>query len=136
MIIIKIGTNIISGPNNPDRNTPEEIADGISAVCAASHKSQPGAKILLLGILPRCDEVPGDSIRTVVNRLLALHFSAPGPVTYRNWGSSFRKFNDNPNPKLFLDSVHLNAAGYDLLDSLIRKEISFLIRESLDGFHP
>ena len=51
VIVIKIGTN-----NTAVNNTPEEIASGIEAVCARAHAKQPGAKILLLGILTRKDE--------------------------------------------------------------------------------
>ncbi|HUZ06693.1 MAG TPA: GDSL-type esterase/lipase family protein, partial [Candidatus Paceibacterota bacterium] len=51
LIIILIGTN------NTGINSANDIADGIEAVCVRAHEVQPGAKILLLGILPRRDEV-------------------------------------------------------------------------------
>lgn len=52
LIIIKIGTN------NTGINSADDIADGIAAVCVRIHEMQPRAKILLLGILTRRDEVP------------------------------------------------------------------------------
>lgn len=122
VIIIKIGTN------NIGLNTPEDIAAGIEAVCAAAHKKQPQAKILLLGILTRCDEKPGQSATERVNKLLAAHFSGGDNVTFRDFGTAFRNADGTPNGALFADIVHINVAGYEILGARIREELTTLMK--------
>lgn len=122
VIIIKIGTN------NIERNTPEDIAAGIEAVCKAAHAKQPKAKILLLGILPRCNEKPGHSATGQVNQLLTAYFNNVEYVVFRDFGTVFRAADGTPNTLLYADSTHINAAGYDLLGAKIREEILRLMK--------
>lgn len=122
VIVIKIGTN------NLRLNSPEDIAAGIEAVCAAAHEKQPGAKILLLGILTRRDETPGDSATDRVNKLLAAHVSGVAYVTFRDVGPAFRNADGTPNAALFGDKVHPNAAGYEILGQKIRPEVQALLK--------
>lgn len=121
VIIIKIGTN------NIGLNTPEAIAAGIEAVCAAAHDKQPEAKILLLGVLTRRDETPGHSATEQVNKLLAAPFVGVKHVTFRNLGSAFRRGDGTPNASLFTDAVHLNEAGYGILGTKLRAEMTRLM---------
>ena len=122
VIIIKIGTN------NTGRNTPEDIAAGIQAVCEAAHEKQPQAKILLLGILTRRDEKPDNSATEPVNKLLAAHFSGADYVTFRDFGGLFRNADGTPNASLFKDVVHINAAGYKILGTKIHDEMMNLMK--------
>ena len=123
VIIIKIGTN-----NTAVNNTPEDIAAGIEAVCAAAHAKQPQAKILLLGILPRHDEKPlRPAITEKVNALLAAHLTDVTWLTYRDVGAAFRGPDGVPDPKLYADGVHINATGYGILGAKIRKELLALM---------
>jgi len=107
---------------------PEDIAAGIEAVCAAAHAKQPKAKILLLGILIRRDEKPGHSTTEPVNKLLAAHFSGVDYLTFRDFGPVFRTADGTPNITLFTGSVHINAAGYELLGAKIRAEVISLMK--------
>jgi lysophospholipase L1-like esterase/pimeloyl-ACP methyl ester carboxylesterase len=127
VIIIKIGTN-----NTAVDDAPADIAAGIEAVCAAAHHKQPGAKILLLGILPRHDEKPPrPSITEKVNALLASRFTEAPWLTFRDFGSGFRGPDGIPDPKLYSDGVHINAAGYDILGAKIREQLLALIPQTL-----
>ncbi|OQW98063.1 MAG: hypothetical protein BWK77_00145 [Verrucomicrobia bacterium A1] len=121
-IVIKIGTN------NTGINTPEEIAAGIEAVCAAAHAKQPDAKILLFGLLARKDEkAPRPVITDKVNRLLIDRLSGIPWLTVRDIGDLFRNPDGTPNAKLFSDGVHVNPAGYEILGAAIRESVSGLI---------
>ena len=122
VIIIKIGTN------NIDLNTPEDIAAGIEAICRAAHEKQPGARILLLGILPRRDENAGLAKTGPVNKLLATRFRGTDYVTYRDFGAQFLNGAGAPNSALFSDGVHINANGYKLLGTQIRTELTKLLK--------
>lgn len=123
VIIIKIGTN-----NTSVKNTPEDIAAGIEAICATAHQKVPTAKILLLGILPRKDEVPGHSATEAVNQLLQERLSDVDWLTYCNFGAAFRLPDGKPNPVLYRDGVHVNADGYAILGAKIREQLLALTR--------
>ena len=124
VIIIKIGTN-----NTAVNNPPADIAAGIEAVCAAAHAKQPGAKILVLGILPRHDEKPPrPAITEKVNTLLAAQLNDVPWLTFRDFGAAFRGPDGVPDPKLYSDGVHINATGYGILGAKIRGEVLALMR--------
>ena len=59
------------GTNNIDRDTPSDIADGITSIVSVFQTAKPNAKIIITGLLPR-DLVPGyrrQSIRSVNKKL-------------------------------------------------------------------
>ncbi len=123
VIVIKIGTN-----NTAVNHTPEEIAAGVEAVCAAAHAKQPDAKVLLLGILPRRDEKPPrPSVTDKVNAILGERLAGIPWLTVRDIGNVFRNPDGTPNAALFADGVHVNAAGYDLLGAAIRETVTALL---------
>ncbi len=118
LIIIKIGTN------NTGINSADDIADGIAAVCVRAHEVQPRAKILLLGILPRRDEVsPRPVITDLVNQLLQAKLGKISWIYYRDFGPAFRHPDGRVNAALFGDHVHPNHAGYEILGKLIHEQI-------------
>ena len=124
VIVIKIGTN-----NTAADDSSADIAAGIEAVFAAAHLKQPGARILLLGILPRHDEKPPrPSVTDKVNALLASRLAGVPWLTYRDFGSAFRSPDGTPDAKLYSDGVHINAAGYDILGSKIREQLLVLMK--------
>lgn len=119
VVVVKIGTN-----NTAVNNTPGDIAAGIEAVCAAVHAKQPKARVLLLGILTRKDEKPPrPSVTDKVNRLLEERMAGIPWLTFRDVGDAFRRADGTPDPALFADGVHVNAAGYAILGRLIRAEL-------------
>jgi lysophospholipase L1-like esterase len=124
VIVIKIGTN-----NTAVDDRPADIAAGIETVCATAHRKQPGAKILLLGILPRRDaKPPRPTITEKVNLLLAARLSGVPWLTFRDFSGAFRGPDGAPDPKLFSDGVHINAAGYEILGSKIREQLLALMK--------
>lgn len=118
VIIIKIGTN-----NTSVKNSPEDIAAGIEAICATAHKKVPSAKILLLGILPRHDEIPGHSATVPVNQLLHQRLGDVDYLTYCDFDAAFRLPDGTVNPDLFRDGVHVNEVGYGILGAKIREQL-------------
>ena len=124
VIVVKIGTN-----NTAVDDSRADIEAGIEAVCNAAHRKQPGAKILLLGILPRHDEKPPrPSITEQVNTLLASRLAGVPWLTYRDFGRAFRSPDGTPDAKLYSDGLHVNAAGYDILGSKIREQLLGLMK--------
>ena len=123
VIIIKIGTN-----NTAVKNSPEDIAAGIEAVCATAHAKVPSAKILLLAILPRRDEPPGHSATEPVNQLLSRHLTGIRYLTCCDFGAAFRNADGSVNATLYRDGVHVNASGYAILGAKIRPQLLALTR--------
>ena len=123
LIIIVIGTN------NTGINSADDIADGIEAVCVRAHEVQPRAKILLLGILPRRDEVPPRPVITDrVNQLLQARLGKISWIDYRDFGPAFRKPDGSVNAALFADGVHPNHTGYEVLGNLIHEQIVQILK--------
>lgn len=118
LIIIEIGTN------NTGINRVNDIAGGIEAVCVRVHEVQPRAKILLLGILPRRDEVPPRPVITDrVNQRLQARLGKISWIDYRDLGPAFRNPDGRVNAALFADGVHPNHTGYEILGNLIHGQI-------------
>jgi lysophospholipase L1-like esterase len=84
---------------------------------------------LLLGILPRRDaKPPRPTITEKVNLLLAARLSGVPWLTFRDFSGAFRGPDGAPDPKLFSDGVHINAAGYEILGSKIREQLLALMK--------
>lgn len=123
VIIIEIGTN------NTGINSADDITDGIEAVCVRVHEVQPRAKILLLGILPRRDEVsPRPVITDRVNHLLQTKLGKISWICFRDFGPAFRNLDGSVNAALFADGVHPNHDGYDTLGNLIHEQIVQMLK--------
>ena len=123
LIIIAIGTN------NTGINSPEDIADGIEAICVCAHEVQPHANILLLGILPRRDEVsPRPVITDRVNQLLQAKVGKITWIDYRDFGPAFRHPDGSVNAALYADGVHPNYTGYEILGNLLHEQIVQILK--------
>lgn len=53
LMVIHIGTNNLAGTKNARANTPAEIAEGIQAVALQAKAKCPGAKMVLMAVMPR-----------------------------------------------------------------------------------
>jgi len=125
VVIIQIGTN-----NTAVDHSPGDIASGIEAVAASVHQHLPAAHVLLLAVLTRRDEKPErPSITQKVNLDLAQRISGVPWLTFRDFGDQFRFPDGSPNPALFADGVHVNAAGYEVLGANIRREVQALMQQ-------
>ena len=108
VVVIHIGTN------NLGKNTPEEIAAGIGAICSEVHQQQPQAKILLLAILPR--GARPDGMRTKlqdVNQRIAKLDGRNG-ITFLDVGAGFLQPDGSIPRELMGDFLHPTAKGYEI----------------------
>ena len=72
IVVIHIGTNNTSQTEHARQNTPAEIVEGIAAICGRVRAKTPGAKIILMQVMPR-EERPDNPRRAQIaeiNRLL------------------------------------------------------------------
>jgi lysophospholipase L1-like esterase len=106
VVVVMIGTN------NIDLNTPDEIAAGITAICAELHRRAPAAHILLLGIFPR-GKTP-DAARAKVDAVNQRIASLDGTngVTYLDIGKTFLEADGSISDEIMYDYLHPSAKGY------------------------
>lgn len=115
--IILIGTNNV-------QDTPEEIADGVKAVIAATQKKFNGIKIVLLSILPNARATEKMS---ATNMLLAplddqrniyyLDLAAQLPPVGDNWKGMSK------------DKLHLSVEGYEIWASALGPLLSTIMNQ-------
>jgi lysophospholipase L1-like esterase len=108
VVVVMIGTN------NVGRNTPDEIAAGVEAICAMIHERSPSTRILLLAIFPR-GERPNparDTVGEINQRIAALDGRAN--VTFLDIGSTFLTGGGAITKDVMGDFLHPTTKGYAL----------------------
>jgi lysophospholipase L1-like esterase len=122
-VVLAIGTNNLSGTSHARTNTPEEIVEGINAICRELRQRSPQSRIVLLAIFPRGAK-PNDRVRASIdktNRLLARRFAGDTSVIYLDIGEQFLAPDGSLPPTLMPDGTHPSDAGYQLWsDTLIK----------------
>ena len=112
-VIVMIGTN------NLGINTNQEILDGLELLVQGVKARQPGASLLLCGLLPR---------RNLEKRISDLNLSIAqlagmNGIDYADFGQVFLNSEGKINESLFSDGLHPNAEGYRKLTPLIQKSL-------------
>jgi lysophospholipase L1-like esterase len=123
VVVVMIGTN------NMDLNTPDEIAAGITAICAELHRRAPATHILLLGIFPRGPKP--DDMRTkieAVNTRIAKLDGANG-VTYLDIASAFLEPDGSISKDVMYDYLHPSAVGYTRWTAAMKPTLDRLLQQ-------
>lgn len=125
LIVINLGTNNLGHK----KDGPADCERGMKALLAEIRAKQPAAKILLLGIFPRHEVALAGAVAGT-NRLYA-NFGDNGAVTFLDLGASLgseiKTGGRAPDPKLFRDGLHPNAAGYAVIAAGLSPEIDRLL---------
>ncbi len=114
-VVLNIGTNNTSGTPNARQNTPDEIADGVRAICDRIRKQAPQAKIILMAVFPR-EEKPDHPRRLLIaeiNKRLAGFGGRPG-ITFLDIGPKFLNPDGTIPRALMSDFCHPTEKGYQL----------------------
>jgi beta-glucosidase len=120
---------IMIGTNNAASNSPEEIAEGITAIVKKLRDKLPNTKILLLAVFPRSEKQ--DALRAkldTVNGIIAklddgkkVHFLDIGPKFLEK---------DGTLPKSVMpDALHPNEKGYEIWAQAIEPSVAELMGE-------
>jgi lysophospholipase L1-like esterase len=120
-----IGTNNLSD----NRNTVEETADGVKAVCQKLREKLPDTKILLLGIFPR-QQQPGD-LREKVSRTneLIAGIGDADMIHYLDIGHKFVEPDGSISAEIMPDFLHLSPKGYQIWADAIEPKLKRLLAE-------
>lgn len=125
--VILIGTNNLTGTGNARQNSPDEIAQGVRAICNLIHKKSPECKIVLIGVLPRS---PNHFVKRIeeINQLLS-PLDKEGHISLLNMWEQFADGEGLPKKELMKDSVHPNEAGYQVWAETMEPVLSKLLND-------
>jgi len=118
---------VMIGTNNMGDNTPEEIAAGVAGVVGSIHAKLPGAKVLLLAILPRSEKP--DALREKVaatNRLIA-PLADGKSVHFLDSGGGLVQDDGTIRKEIMPDFLHLSPRGYELWAGAIAPKLTELM---------
>jgi beta-glucosidase len=121
---------IMIGTNNAGRNTPEEIADGVTAIVRQLQTKTPKTKILLLATFPR-GAWPDNSKRQVNEKSNAIvaKLAADDNVHYLDIGPKFLGDDGSLSKEIMPDLLHLSEAGYTIWAESIESMVAKLMGE-------
>ncbi len=123
VVVLLIGTN-----NLAHGDSPAEVAGGVAADLGGIEARLPGARVLLLGILPR-DENPHAPIRALVgetNPLLA-EVAAEHHAAFLDPGPAFLGRGGTISPVVLHKALHPTSVGYEILAEEIRPAVLALL---------
>jgi lysophospholipase L1-like esterase len=115
---------VLIGTNNLASDTPEQIAQGVSAILSELAARLPGARVLLLGILPR-GGIPAEKIART-NQLIS-GAAAAHRAEYLDIGAGFVQADGSISPGIMPDQLHLSAEGYAIWARAIEPHVSRLM---------
>ena len=122
-VVIHIGTN------NIGKNTPDEIAAGVQAICDEVHKQQPQAGIVLMAILPRGPKPDATRAKlNDVNQRLAKLDGQSG-ITFLDAGAKFLQPDGSLPRELMGDFLHPSAKGYEIWAEALEPTLRRLLGE-------
>jgi lysophospholipase L1-like esterase len=120
---------VLIGTNNLDVNTPDEIADGIRAICSVLHRRLPQTKILLLGLLPRSATPDARRARLAEVNARISRLDGQQGVTYLDLGAKFLNPDGSIPQALMDDYLHPTAKGYAVFADAIEPTLTRLLGE-------
>ncbi|MCG6189410.1 GDSL-type esterase/lipase family protein [Maribellus maritimus] len=115
LVVIHIGTNNTSETENARMNTPEEIVEGIKAVCLRVRSKVPRAKIVLMKIMPR-EEMPDNPRRILINKINKVleAYAKENDITLLDISSEMLPTDGVLTKEFTIDFCHPNDAGYKI----------------------
>ena len=110
---------LLMGTNNLDKNTDDEIIEGINELVRAVRHRQPKAQVYVVGILPRSGK---ESRIATLNKALQIRLDAE-EASYVDLSAEFLQPNGQIIKELFSDGLHPNKEGYQRMAKMLKKVI-------------
>lgn len=111
---------LLMGTNNLDKNTDEEIIEGINELVKAVRQRQPEAQIYVCGILPRAW---AETRVALLNRALQIRLHAD-EATFIDMSSEVTDKNGKIIDSLFRDGLHPNEEGYKRMAKMLKEAVA------------
>jgi lysophospholipase L1-like esterase len=114
LMMLMIGTNNIGGGRGGG-NTPEQIAEGITAIVTKFRTKFPQARVLLLGILPRGATAAAPQREAIkrINSIIA-KLDDGKFIKYMDIGDKFLEPDGSISRDVMADALHPTAKGYEI----------------------
>lgn len=122
--VVMIGTN-----NHPPRNTGEETADGIIAICKKLRMKLPETKILLLGIFPREPKPCAMREELAKASKIASKIADGKKIYYLDIGDKFLEPDGSISKDVMNDYLHLAPKGYQIWAAAMEPKLAELMGE-------
>ncbi len=103
---------VMVGANNVVRDTAEQIAGGVEAVCFRLRAASPKTKILLVGILPRGTATSPEREKIRQTNLLLAKWATASNVSFQDVGAVFLDEKGEIPTELMPDQLQPMALGY------------------------
>lgn len=129
IVIIHIGTNNTSETENARKNTAPEIVEGIREIYKKVCLKVPGAKIILMTIMPR-EQFPANPRRQLINdtnRLLKI-FAQEKKITLLDIGPKMLSPDGILNKDIASDFCHPTEKGYQIWADELRPFIEKILK--------
>jgi lysophospholipase L1-like esterase len=128
VVILLAGINNLEAIGFLRPNTPEQAAHGMAALISEVERRQPGAKILLLGILPRGQRAD-DPVRPKIRQANALLAKLEdGRVRYIDIGQRFLEPDGSISATIMPDFIHPSPEGYRRLGDAVRPVLDEMMK--------
>ncbi len=127
LVIIHIGTNNTSETENARKNTAPEIVEGISEICKKVRLKVPGAKIVLMAVMPR-EQFPDHPRRILINdtnRLLKIYAQEQN-INFVDLGYKMLSPDGMLSKEIAGDFCHPTEKGYQIWADEIHSFVSEL----------
>jgi len=120
-VLLHIGNNNTRETPNARVNLPEEIVEGIAAICSRVRSKVPGVRIILMKILP-CEEQPDHSRRVLIDAVnsLLIEFARAHQLELVDLAPKMLKPDGTLPQELAPDFCHPNEAGYQIWADTLR----------------
>jgi len=121
---------VMIGTNNSGDNSPEEIADGITAIVHKLRAKLPNTKVLILGIFPRGAD-PSDARRKVNEKTneIVKKLADNKTVFYQDLSEAFLEDDGTLSRMIMPDLLHLSKQGYTIWAETIEPNVKKLMGE-------
>lgn len=121
--VLMIGTN----NSNGEDNSPEQIADGVTAIVKKLRGKLPGTKILLLAIFPRSENFSVQRGKLAMINQVIRRQADDKNVMWVDFGHQFLNDDGTMPRSLMPDYLHLSRKGYEIWAEAIEDQLSAII---------
>lgn len=121
---------IMIGTNNSGTNTPEEIAEGVTAIVKQLREKTPETKILILATFPRgADASDAKRQVNIKSNAIVAKLADDEHVYYLDIADQFLADDGTLSKDIMPDLLHLNEKGYTIWAESIEPSLSKLLGE-------
>ncbi|HNY26119.1 MAG TPA: GDSL-type esterase/lipase family protein [Candidatus Sumerlaeota bacterium] len=130
-VVLHIGTNNTAGTPNARENTPDEIAEGVRAICTRIHSKSPDTTILLMAVMPREEKADNPRRATIkeINQRLAELGKVEG-IRFLDIGPKMLQADGTLSKEIAPDFCHPSEKGYQIWADSLKPEIEKILGTS------